>query len=418
MSRSHTTIPVDSPDMRHAGAETLSLGLLNARNQTLALLDAFGDALHQQPDDSPSLVHLPPPLWTAGHAGWFQERWIGRNPQCGQGAACAPDGLRLGSIEPMADAWWDPAQSTPAERWTLALPEAGRLKAYLLDGLEGTLELLEKTPHQPEALYFFRLALFHEDACAEALVRAAQALGVGLDIPQPATSPLREPLWLPAVRWTLGTAQGAVGGGFVADEEQSAHAIDLPEVEIDAQPVSWSQFVEFADDGGYDRPELWLPAGWDWLQQTAVREGRRAPRHVTQIGAASGAVLQQRLGRAVRLAGQQAVTHVSWWEADAWCRWAGRRLPAEVEWDMAAHTAVRRGFRWGDVHEWTATTFRPYPGYQPGPWREGSTRFFGLGKVLRGASFATAERLRYPGWRGGALPDDDTHFVGFRSCAL
>ena len=78
---------------------------------------------------------------------------------------------------------------------------------------------------------------------------------------------------------------------------------------------------------------------------------------------ASGAVLQTLFGRPARMAGSQSAMHVSWWEADAWARWAGRRLPTEVEWEIAAHAAARRGFRWGDVREWTAGTLRPWPGF-------------------------------------------------------
>ena len=141
-------------------------------------------------------------------------------------------------------------------------------------------------------------------------------------------------------------------------------------------------------------------------------EGRRGPRHVEQIGAArhgtGGSVLQQRFGRTVRAAGNQSAVHVGWWEADAWARWAGRRLATEVEWEIAAHTAARRGFRWADVHEWTAGTLQPWPGFRADPWSAG-TEFdpqpaFGRARVLRGASLATRARLRSPKRRGFALP--------------
>jgi iron(II)-dependent oxidoreductase len=157
--------------------------------------------------------------------------------------------------------------------------------------------------------------------------------------------------------------------------------VAVPEFEIDAQPVSWSQYIEFVDDGGYDRPELWHTDGWAWLQAQDATGGRRGPRHVDQIGVArfggAGAVLQMRFGQPVRVAGHHPVTHCSWWEADAWCRWAGRRLPDEAEWELAAHVAVRRGFRWGEVHEWTASRLQPYPGFSPDPWADYSMPHFG-----------------------------------------
>jgi len=196
----------------------------------------------------------------------------------------------------------------------------------------------------------------------------------------------------------------------------------VPEFEIDAQPVNWSQYVEFVEDGGYDRAELWHPAGWEWLARVAAEEGRRGPRYVEQIGAPGGAVLQTHFGRPARMAGSQSVMHVAWWEADAWARWAGRRLPADVEWELAAHAGARRGFRWGDVREWTGTTLRPWDGYVPDAWTRATDDeaqpLFGRARVQRGASFAARSRMKHPKWRGFALPDRDEAFVGFRTCAV
>ncbi|MFT5035865.1 MAG: iron(II)-dependent oxidoreductase, partial [Litorivivens sp.] len=171
-------------------------------------------------------------------------------------------------------------------------------------------------------------------------------------------------------------------------------------------------------DGGYDRQELWSEAGWRWLQAISQSEGRRGPRYVEQIGVASGAVMQNRFGQPLRMLGQQPAMHMSWWEADAWCRWAGRRLPFEVEWEIAAHTAGRRGFNWGDVWEWTGSTFKPYPGFVPGPYADYSQPWFGSHKVVRGGSFATRARMKSPKYRNFYEPERDDVFCGFRSCSL
>ncbi len=113
--------------------------------------------------------------------------------------------------------------------------------------------------------------------------------------------------------------------------------------------------------------------------------------------------------------------HLNWWEADAWARWAGRRLATEVEWEVAAHTAAGLGFRWADVHEWTAGTLRPWPGFRPDPWSAGSEfdpqPAFRHARVLRGASLATRARLRSPKARNFAAPARDDGFFGFRTCA-
>ena len=129
-------------------------------------------------------------------------------------------------------------------------------------------------------------------------------------------------------------------------------------------------------------------------------------------------MLQNWFGRGVRMAGNQQVMHVSWFEADAFARWAGRRLPSEVEWEVAAHVAARRGFKWGHVLEWTATTLRPWPGYAAGPLSSDVEPLLGKAKVLRGASFATRARAHHPKVRRHALPEQDTGFVGFRTCAI
>lgn len=412
--------------MRQAGRGPLSLALIDARNHTLHLFGQYQRALEADRLAVPLLATLNPPLWELGHVAWFQERWIGRNLQRARGVHCDPLQARLASIAPHADRWWDSGQVAHDTRWTLDLPDLGSCRAYLLDTLESTLELLEKAGDGDDDLYFYRLCLFHEDMHGEALAYMAQTVGLPLDKPlqaafTPAPLALREPLLVPATRWQMGSASGAgagAGAGFSFDNERAVHTISVPEFEIDAQPVTWAQYVEFVADGGYDRAELWRPEGWQWLQGLAAGEGRRGPRYVEQIGVGSGAVLQTRFGQPLRMQGSQPAMHMTWWEADAWCRWAGRRLPAEVEWEVAAHTAARRGFRWGDVWEWMGTTFRPYPGFAPDPYLAYSEPWFGTHKVLRGASFATRARMKHPKYRNFYLPGRDDIFCGFRSCAL
>lgn len=411
---------IDSPLMRRAGRELLSLALMDARNHTLQLFGQYQNELEAVNFVVPKSSTINPPLWTLGHVGWFQERWIGRNLQRALGSRCPPGQARLPSIELEADSWWSP--DAPYEsRWVLALPDMQACRDYLLETLESTLDLLEKSGSDDAALYFYRLALFHEDLQGEALVHGAQALGLALEplwqkVFTPPPMALREPLLMPATRWQLGSAD--TEPGFAFDNEQPAHAISVPEFEIDAQPVTWAQYAEFVADGGYDCEALWLPAGWQWLQRLAASEGRRGPRHVEQIGAASGAVIQSRFGQPMRMQGHQPAMHMSWWEAQAWCRWAGRRLPTEVEWELAAHTAARRGFRWGDVWEWTASTFGPYPGFVQQAGQTESSACFGTHKVLRGASFATRARLKHPKFRNFQPPERDDIFCGFRSCSL
>jgi ergothioneine biosynthesis protein EgtB len=408
---------IDTPDMRRAGRDRLSLALMDARNHTLQLLARFEQALGPTLRIPPQ-PHGVPPLWLAGHVGWLAEYWTGRNPQRSLGPRCPTDGMHLASVEPQADRWFDPALAPRAQRWSLELPCPQATRAYLLDTLETTLELLEHTPDQDDALYFFRMALFHEDLRGEELAMVAQSAGVPLALALPQGGATRPPIALPATRWTLGWSDAS----FALDVERGHEVVAVPEFEIDAQPVTWAQYVEFIDDGGYDREALWHPAGWQWLERAAQGEGRRGPAHVEQIGVASGAVLQTLFGKATRMGGSQFAMHANWWEADAYARWAGRRLPTEAEWEIAALQASRRGFRWGDVREWTAGTLRPWAGFTPAAFSQtaelDAQPVFAIARVQRGASFAARARMKHPRARWWALPERDDGFVGFRTCAL
>lgn len=398
-------VGMDASQLRTAGWEPLSLALIDARNHTLQRIAAFEAA-----QGLSRVAHAPdavaPALWILGHIGWFQEYWIARNVQRGRGERADPTLPRLASILRDADACFEAFGAEPAVRDMQALPDPATLRQYLLETLETTLDLLSGAPDSDDALYFYRLALFHEDRHGEMLIEQAQALGIdpgGL----PASRALapRAPLLFPATRFRL----GAEPGGFVFDNEKWAHELALPEFEIDAQVVSWGQYAEFVEDGGYDERDHWSEAGWDWLQ------GRRTPRYVDQM---RHGVLQQRFGQLMRVAPNQPALHLSAFEAEAWCRWAGRRLPGELEWEAAAVQGATRGFRWGDAWEWTATTARPYPGFVAGPDRAYSQPFFGRCRVLRGASPCTPARLRSARFRRFEAPACNAGFFGFRSCAV
>lgn len=395
----------DAAAIRRGGRDLLSLALIDARNRLLRWLDAF-DACEPPPSEE-----FDPPDWVAGHVAWQQEYWIARNVTRAHGSAPPRSNVRLPSIDTAADAAYDPTQVPRAARWQAQWPEPQALRGYLLQTLETTLDLLARAPETDESLYFFRAALAAEDLAAEALATQIQALAQKpppepLELPMPAR-PMREPLWFPAQRWTLGTA----GPGHVPDTERGQESVDVPEFEIDAQPVCWAQYVEFIDDGGYDDPRWWDAAGRDWLAAT----GRRVPRYVEQ---SRGGVTVRRDARLQRVPAQQSVMHVSLHEALAWCRWAGRRLATEVEWEIAARRGgAARGFVWGDVLEWTAGRARLFDGAEPGPAFDPATIAAGA-RVVRGASWRTPQRLVHPCARRFRPPAHDGAFIGFRSCAI
>lgn len=399
----------DSPAIRQAGRGPLSLALMDARNHTLQLLTRFEEALSDG-HSLPQAAHFDPPARIAGHVAWMAEWWLGRNPQRGLGFLSPADGLRLPSLHPEADGWFSPVGGAP---W----PELAEVRGYMLQQLESTLEILERTEETDDALYLFRAMLHYEDFMAEQLIAQAQAAGISLPVAPASAIAASEPLNLPATRWQF----GAPANGFALAIERPQSQIDVPPFEIDAKPVSWAQFVEFVDDGGYDCSDWWHPQGWDWLQQASLLEGRRGPRHVEQIGVASGAVLVNWFGRSVRFSGAQPVMHVSWWEADAWARWAGRRLPSDAEWEVAAHQRQGRAMRWGEVLEWTATRLRPWRGYERDRWAVGTSLdpqpLWEKARVLRGGSIASRARMKDARSRRFALPERDEAFTGFRTCA-
>ena len=404
---------VGSARMRTADKGLLSLALIDARNQTLRWVGAFDGAPGCAFDAAlaPPMHGINPPLWELGHIGWFQEHWIARNMQRQRGERCDPTHPKLASILPEADRCFDPQAAPSGRRSTPELPEPQTLKQYLVDTLETTLDLLDAIPDDGDddaALHFYRLALFHEDQRSETFAELAQTAGFDTRVLPPlATTATRDPLLFPATRWRLGSEPG----GFVFDNEKWAHDVALPEFEIDAQAVNWAQYGEFVGDGGYDERRHWSDAGWAWVQA----QGRRTPRYVDQM---RQGVLLRRFGHLVRAPLAQAAVHVSWFEAEAWCRWAGRRLPSEAEWEAATVQGASRGLRWGDVWEWTSNTFRGYPGAPPGLIDSRAEATQPAGKVLRGASFATSSRLRHPKVRRALAPDHDGGFSGFRSCSF
>ncbi len=394
---------------RCGDTHALAQDLAATRDDTLQTFAAFEAALPGL--RVPQADELNPPLWELGHVGWFQSWWIARNPDRLRGWRADPRAPRTPPPRAGADTLYDSRHVAHASRWSLPLPDAPGTREDLRRQLQETLDLLarEHTP-QDDRLYFFRLALLHEDMHHEAALYMAQALGVPVDDPRWQARPLPEPgpaLVLPAARWSLGTPHAA---GFAFDNEYGQQAADLPAATLDAQVLRWDAYLAFVDDGGYTQARWWSPAGWQWLQSPAG--GTQAPRYLRR---ADGVWQQWRHGQWRALDLREPACHLSWHEAQAWCQWAGRRLPTEAEWDRAAATAPR-DFHWGDVWEWTASPFAPYAGFQPHPYREYSQPWFDGRPVLRGASFMTQARMRHPAYRNFFAPGRNDIAAGFRTC--
>ena len=204
-----------------------------------------------------------------------------------------------------------------------------------------------------------------------------------------------------ATDWTLGRS----GPGFAFDNELGAHAVSVGAFEIDARPVTWAQFLPFVEGGSYVQRQFWSTAGSIWR----LSQERQAPRYLRQTPQGWE---QQVFGRWQPLDPVAPASHLTAFEAQAWCAWAGRRLPTEAEWEVAAQDPA---FEWGAVWEWTASAFAPFPGFVAHPYVDYSRPWFDGRPVLKGASLATAPRMRHPQYRNYFTPERNDVVAGFRS---
>ena len=449
--------------MQEPAAE-LYHSLHEARQRTLELIEDLTD----EQMIGPRLAIVNPLRWEVAHVAWFQEYWIVRHFR--KEAPTRPDGDRL----------YDSARIAHDTRWDLPLPSKAETLAYIQRILECIAEHRQPTGSEPgtqvdgyDEAYFIRLALLHEYMHAEAITYTRQTLGYpapkigsssefetrgsGLGKTDEASRSPDGDAEIPGGTFLLGTTPGTT---FVFDNEQWAHLVTLAPFRMARTAVSNGEFAAFVEYGGYKRRDLWTEEGWRW------REGVGANHPVYWQRQAGGRWLRRNFDEWVPLEGRLPVLHVNWFEADAYCRWVGRRLPTEVEWEMAACceptpdgrsvTARKRLFPWGDdkpspdranldwramgsvdvdalpagdsafgcrqmignVWEWTATDFGPYPGFAPGPYKEYSAPWFGDHKVLRGGCWVTRSGLIRNNYRNFYKPHRRDVWAGFRTCAL
>ena len=389
---------------RHARPQQLAEALQAARNYTLSLFDCLAAAGMDTLSRVPHVATINPPLWELGHIAWFAEWFILREAMSTHPAAAERHSLLM-----RGDDWFDSNTVPHRTRWTLDLPSPGGVKTYCHEVLDRVLDKLTREAATDAALYPYRLALAHEDMHGEALLYTLQTLG----IPAPPQLTRDEAASSPSsrIRYPGGTIVlgGAQEGGFVFDNEKPPMPVYVPPFEIDAGLVTNAQYAEFIADGGYQDGRHWSKAGNAWL----MKQERSSPRYWQRDG---DQWRTMRFGRLSTLAPAEPVRHVSLFEAQAYCMWAGRRLPTEAEWEFAAISG-QPGFGWGQLWEWTASPFEPYPGFAPDRYGEYSEPWFMTHQVLRGASFATPSRFGSARFRNFYMPDRDDMFAGFRTCA-
>jgi ergothioneine biosynthesis protein EgtB len=414
-SASLRTTVMQDPQARRCGPAELALRLQQVRARLLGLVDDLAPGQWQVPLGE----GLNPLAWELAHVAWFAEWWTLRGPH-----RIGPDGMLLAARAARVagpDAVLDSSRLPHAQRWAVRLPSPGQVRDMLSAQLEASLDALSALPSTDEALYFHRLALMHEAMHCEALVWMRSTLGyppprepsavLAASAPGPAMAPAptaaQTPVPVAGGPLTLGSPAGAPG--FFFDNEQGTLNVELAPFDIDPEPVSAGCFLAFVQDGGYDAPRWWPGEAGRWRGSHPFSHPARWRRHRSSWQV-------RHFERWLALDPQAPASHLSAWEAQAWCLWAGRTLPSAAQWQLAAQARL---IRWGDaVWEWTSDDFLPYPGFRPGPYRDYSQPWFGSHRELRGGAFASSPVIRDLRYRNFFLPGRTDLFTGFRSASL
>ena len=378
---------------RQADKAQLAKGLQSIRAKTLAMFDAYvaADTLIVPCNDE-----MNPPLWELGHIAWFQEHWIGRNEQRSLGIQYDTNHGLLPSISELADSFYNSSTVEHKTRWNLPVLAPNACKEYLAKTLKQTLELLAQADDGDDALYFYRLVLFHEAMHLEAAVYMGQALCSQITINNIATQALNTTdkcqFKLEKQLFLVGYEQNFEKSGFAFDNELKARPIEIPAFEIDSRCVNWGEYLGFV-----------------------VATNRQLPRYLRHDKLVYE---KQTFGIWQSLNPLDTAVHMNLYDAQDYCRWAKRRLPTEAEWELAASTDLQDDFAWGEVWEWTNSTFAPYPGFVAHPYVDYSAPWFGTRQVLRGACIATQPMMKNVKYRNYFTPDRTDIYAGFRTCGL
>ena len=391
---------------------------------------------------------MSPLVWDLAHVGNYEELWLLR------------EAVGIDAMRPEIDTLYDAFEHPRSERPSLPLLDPAEARDYIglvrrkvLDSLE-TVQLSSGQPLLDDG-FVYRMVIQHEHQHDETMLathqlRRGEPVFPDTDaVPAPCGErPLPPEVLVPAGAFVMGTSTDP----WAYDNERPAHTVDLPAFWIDTTPVCNAEYAEFVAEGGYDDPQWWTSTGWDWR----CRSGKRTPAFWTRD---DGTWLRRRFGHTEALPMDEPVQHVCWHEADAYARWAGKRLPTESEWEKAASwdptTRTKRRFPWGDelpgpehanlgqvryrptpvgsfpqgaspvgavqmlgdVWEWTSTDFTGHPGFCVFPYREYSEAFFGTDyKVMRGGSWATDPTACRATFRNWDYAIRRQIFTGFR-CA-
>ncbi len=427
-----------------ATIDNISKALLDVRSRTLALVEGLNDEEMM----GKVLPTVNPLKWEIAHAAYFHETWVLRHLG-GQAA-----------VNEKADELFDSINIQHEDRWDLPLPSLANTFEYMSSVLQYELELLRNIELDDYAKYFYLLALFHEDMHNEAFIYTRQTLSY----PKPNfiksrnysslqsdhTVNRNEDISIPGGSFMLGAERK---NEFIFDNEKWAHAVKVAPFKIAKFAVSNEQYLEFVEDDGYKKEKYWSDEAWRWRKIKNLQH----PVYWKKDSNDNWYVKTFDVWESLRPS--HAVMHVSWYEAVAFCKWSNRRLPTEAEWEFTAASnpnvakdnhyekiinpdgidanldctnlgtvnvaafpksdnafGCRQMF--GNVWEWTSSTFKPYPGFSPDWYSEYSRPLFEKTKVLRGGAWTTRSRMLRNTLRNYYGPDRNDVFAGFRTCAI
>jgi len=432
---------------------TLIADLTDARARTVELING----LDARQIIGPKLATVNPLLWEIGHVAYFYEFWILRHL----------DGAD--SFLANADKLYDSINIAHNDRWDLPLLSLEQTQHYMQQVMDAVIQRLKNNRVTEKDIYLTRYALFHEDMHTEAYTYSRRTL----NYPVPKFShSIRNETVKNTNSFNLKTIQGNVQGDahinggeyllgapqdieFCFDNEKWQHPITVKPFSIARIATTYQQFAEFVNDNGYTNQKFWDAEGWQWRTENNIEHPngwKKTDNHQWKI---------KHFDQWLDLPQQAAVIHINWYEANAWCRWAGRRLPSEAEWELAAsgtpeNINAKRHYPWGkqpptaelaningrhlgtinasalpksdsafgcrqmigNSWEWVADTFEPYPEFKADMYADYSQPLFGQTKVLRGGAWPTRGRMIRNTWRTYYGPDRNDVFAGFRSCAL
>ena len=427
------------PDLTTDLKDVLAGELERVRRRSLDLLDPLSpeDQLAQH---SPLMSPL---VWDLAHVGHYEELWLLRRV------------ARTQPMNPLHDDIYDAFRHARRKRGRLSLLGPAEARSHIATVRGRVLDVLERVELDPGVPlladgFVYGMVVQHEHQHDETMLGTLQLM----DRPYPYVAPpppagrqvSRREVLVPGGPFTMGASKEP----WAYDNERPAHVVDLPPFFIDTVPVTNADFAAFVEAGGYEEPRFWSEAGWAWRLEAELG----APEFWSAEGDGSWSVV--RFGRRIPLPASEPVQHVCWYEADAYARFAGRRLPTEAEWEKAASWGPggKGRYPWGDgpdsgaanlgqrhfgpapagayptgaspcgaeqmlgdVWEWTASDFLPYPDFNAFPYKEYSEVFHGSDyKVLRGGSWATHPRAIRTTFRNWDYPIRRQIFAGFR-CA-